>query len=342
MEADQNDIDLEMTVEELTKDTRMGKPHVVILGAGASRAAFPNGDNNGKRLPLMCDFVETLELDSLLTKYDIAYIEKNFEEVYSDLCTDRKYDRLVEDINGRIWDYFSKLELPPYPTLYDHLVLSLRGKDLIATFNWDPFLYYACWRNHERAGLPHILYLHGNVAVGYCQSDMTKGWIGTECGKCGKKFTPSKLLYPIRQKGYSEELFIRDEWKTLKSALGSVYILTIFGYNAPQSDKEAVKLMKDAWGDIHSRNLEQTEIIDIEPERELREKWHNFIHTHHYNVTNDFYRSSIGLFPRRSCEAEWDSSMECRFLEQNPIPRELGFQELWEWYTPLIQVEKRD
>lgn len=339
MEANLNDVNLEMTVEELTKDTRMGKPHVVILGAGASRQAFPDGDNNVKGLPLMSDFVETLELDDVMTKYKIEYKEKNFEEIYSNLCTDMKYNRLVEEINDRVWDYFSSLKLPPAPTLYDHLVLSLREKDLIATFNWDPFLYYACWRNQERVGLPHIVYLHGNVAVGYCQADMTKGWIGSKCSKCGKKFTPSKLLYPIRQKNYAEEPFIKDEWEALKSALGHAYMLTIFGYNAPQSDEEAMKLMKDAWGNAYSRELEQTEIIDIEPEKELRNKWSGFIHTHHYNTTNDFYKSSIGLFPRRSCEAEWNSSMECRFLKQNPIPIGLGFPELWEWYAPLIQVE---
>src|SRR5947199_10791733 len=37
-------------------------PHVVILGAGASRAAFPNGDANGSRLPLMVDLVGCLGL----------------------------------------------------------------------------------------------------------------------------------------------------------------------------------------------------------------------------------------------------------------------------------------
>jgi hypothetical protein len=32
------------------------------------------------------------------------------------------------------------LELPDHPTVYDHLLLSLRKKDAIFTFNWDPFL----------------------------------------------------------------------------------------------------------------------------------------------------------------------------------------------------------
>ena len=32
-------------------------PHVVMLGAGASVAAFPNGDKNGRKVPLMKDLV---------------------------------------------------------------------------------------------------------------------------------------------------------------------------------------------------------------------------------------------------------------------------------------------
>jgi hypothetical protein len=43
------------------------RPHVVILGAGASLAAFPNGDRNGRRLPLMKDFVDVVALRGLAT-----------------------------------------------------------------------------------------------------------------------------------------------------------------------------------------------------------------------------------------------------------------------------------
>jgi hypothetical protein len=35
-------------------------PHVVLLGAGASLAAFPNGDANGNKLPLMNDLIATV------------------------------------------------------------------------------------------------------------------------------------------------------------------------------------------------------------------------------------------------------------------------------------------
>ena len=36
------------------------RPHLVLLGAGASLAAFPDGERNGMKLPLMNNFVETV------------------------------------------------------------------------------------------------------------------------------------------------------------------------------------------------------------------------------------------------------------------------------------------
>ncbi|KAF5065048.1 hypothetical protein DSECCO2_278030 [anaerobic digester metagenome] len=38
------------------------KPHVVILGAGASCAAIPDGDRKGKRISAMSGFIEKLGL----------------------------------------------------------------------------------------------------------------------------------------------------------------------------------------------------------------------------------------------------------------------------------------
>ena len=205
-----------VSVEELINDTRIGIPHVVILGAGASRQAFPSGDINGYKLPTMLDLVETVGLYSILDSYGIDYKDKNFEEIYSVLYEDSCYDSLIDEIHTAIYQYFSKLTLPQLPTLYDHLVLSLRSKDVIATFNWDPLLYYACWRNCQRVKLPHIVYLHGNVAVGYCEKDNQTGWIGASCSKCGDKYKPSRLLYPIKQKDYLRDDFLKVEWETLK------------------------------------------------------------------------------------------------------------------------------
>lgn len=45
--------------------------HVVILGAGASLAAFPNGDRNGAQLPLIKNFVDVVGLAGLLQANNI-------------------------------------------------------------------------------------------------------------------------------------------------------------------------------------------------------------------------------------------------------------------------------
>jgi hypothetical protein len=89
--------------------------------------------------------------------------------------------------------------------MYDHLVLSLREKDVIATFNLDPFLYAACVKNHKHTPLPHCLYLHGNVAIEYCLNHKTEGLVGYTCSKCGERFIPSNLLFPVLRKNYSPE-----------------------------------------------------------------------------------------------------------------------------------------
>jgi len=67
-------------------------PHVVILGAGASRAAFPKGDANRKQLPLLADLPNCLEL---LTAISSAGFSANadFESIYDDLATSGRYLR---------------------------------------------------------------------------------------------------------------------------------------------------------------------------------------------------------------------------------------------------------
>ena len=97
--------------------------------------------------------------------------------------------------------------------------------------------------------------------------------------------------------------------------------------------------MKDAWGDVAGRNLEQFEIIDIKPKDELRKAWSDFIHTHHYQTAADFYESWIAKHPRRSCEVMWQQLMECRFVDENPIPPKLGWPELEKWLRPLLDAE---
>lgn len=332
-------MELELSIEDEIKDVKFGRPHVVILGAGASLAAFPGGDANGISLPLMCDFIDKVGLEGDLSNYKIDFKGQNFEEIYSSICEKGEYTDLVEIIEAKISKYFSRMKLSSEPTVYDHLILSLRGKDIIATFNYDPFLYLACLRNHNHADLPNVVYLHGNVSVGYCLEHKKKGMAGCSCSVCKKPYHPSKLLFPVLKKNYTKDSFISAEWKNLRKYLKTAYMVTIFGYSAPRSDMEAINLMKDSWGDINQRELEEIEIIDIKDEDELRETWAQFIHTHHYRTVSNFYDSFIAKHPRRTCEAMWNQMMECKFISDNHIPKGYNFKELYNWFEPLIKVE---
>ncbi len=134
------------------------RPHLVLLGAGASLAAFPNGEKNGLKVPLMNNFVETVNgLSDYLGKCRIDYKGQNFEDLYNSLYEDSQYDEIRQVIEKIIYDYFAQMELPDEPTLYDHLILSLTARDAVATFNWDPFLWQAICRNCHRVGEDNLL-----------------------------------------------------------------------------------------------------------------------------------------------------------------------------------------
>ncbi len=325
--------------EQEIRNVSIPRPHIALLGAGASLAAFPEGDRNGRTLPLMQNLVEVVGLQSYLEDWGIDYKGRNFEDVYSELHGLSQAQEALQMIEQHVGEYFGSLELPETPTLYDHLVLSLREKDVIATFNWDPFLLKAALRNSKVAKPPHLLFLHGNAAVGVCLRDKKKGAIGTICDKCGQRLTRSKLLFPVQQKNYASDPYISSEWETLRGVLEYAYVFTIFGYSAPNSDIEAVELMRTGWGKVEERNLEEIEIINIEDEDKLIRAWRDFIHTHHYRTTTSFYESWTARHPRRTCDAMWSQLMDVQFLDDNWLPRHADFDELWEWYSPLIEAE---
>lgn len=153
------------------KDVHLsGGSHVVILGAGASIAsALRNPEKHGLSLPSMNDLPKVCGLDGVLNKFPENLICDNFEATYSNLVEHDPNNYYLKVMNDMIYSYFRTLELPDEPTIYDYLVMSLRDKDAIATFNWDPFLYQAWWRNYHHGSSPQMIYLHGNVAVGYNQ-----------------------------------------------------------------------------------------------------------------------------------------------------------------------------
>ncbi|NLM90456.1 MAG: hypothetical protein GX179_04610, partial [Candidatus Cloacimonetes bacterium] len=137
------------------------------------------------------------------------------------------------------------------------------------------------------------------------------------------------------------------EWDRLKAWLNSdsTKRVTIFGYGAPKSDYEAVKLLNNAWGGRDKRNMEQFEIIDIREEETVRESWDNFIHSHHYDYSTDYFKSSLAYNPRRTSESYFQHYLPMTpseaFSESNPVPSDFKtLEELWEWHKPLIEVEK--
>jgi hypothetical protein len=234
------------------------------------------------------------------------------------------------------------MRLPEQPTIYDHLLLSLREQDLVASFNWDPLLLLAYRRNGAVAKQPRLAFLHGNVATGYCAQDRVKGLAFGRCSRCGLPFQRAPLLYPIGKKDYASHEFIAAEWSELRANLKHAFMLTIFGYSAPKTDKEAIAAMSKAWGKSEKRNLEQTAFITLDDN--IAKRWKRFIHSHHYEVQSDFYDSWIANHPRRTGEAYWNQNMEVKFLHDNPIPRQMEFPELWAWIkrfvAPELEAEK--
>lgn len=322
------------------------RPHFVLLGAGASRAAFPKGEKNGLILPLMNDFFDIVEgLSDCLEKHGIEYEKKNFEDVYSSIYEDNKCDEVRADIEKIVYDYFARMELPDEPTLYDRLILSLTGRDVIATFNWDPFIWQAMCRNYNRVGgkngLPHLIYLHGNTAIGICMKH-EKIQIGHKwgvCSKCGERREKAKLIFPIKRKDYNTDPFIESSWKDVRCYLQNAFMFTIFGYGAPSSDVEAIKLLQEGWGDKYQRSMREIEVIDILDEDILRERWDKFIYSHYYATYKDFYSSSIAKFGRRSCDVQFDRIVDMIPLEECPIPISADWCELDEWLKPLLEEE---
>ena len=339
-----------MTREEEIERVHGNGTHVVILGAGASLAsAFRNPEKNGKSLPLMNNVVQVLDLVDITATLpvEIRQYENNFEKLYSELSINEDFKKQRISIENRVYEYFSELELPDEPTIYDYLILSLRHqKDVIATFNWDPFLYQAYVRNGEFAKPPGILFLHGCVALGYDEEDGRSGPVNWYSKKTGNQFKPVEILFPVDQKDYNSHPFIKKQWIALQERLKVAERVTIFGYSAPETDVEAIELLQDAWGNVEERNMEEFELIDIRNEHEVKKSWKTFIHSHHYGYCTSFFDSSLANHPRRSVESyrHWamPSTPSDAFQEGNNVPQDFkNLKEMWEWFQPLIEAEKK-
>lgn len=322
--------------EELANSIQSDRPHVIILGAGASRAVCPDGEKNGAKLPLMRDFVECLNLKPKLEEWNIPQ-NRNFEDIFSDLYEKEEFQK-TRELESLIWTYMDKLRLPDTPTVYDHLVLSLRDKDFIASFNWDPLLLHAYHRNSNKGiELPRLAFLHGNVRQGFCEEHKRVNYGGAKCERCQKPLKPTALLYPIKKKNYSENEVIKIAWNRLASHLDNAFMVTIFGYSGPKTDEEAINTIKEHWKT--DKFFDDTNFITTKNEEEVYDHWKPFVNTSHFQIHNNFYESELANYPRRTFENSWENNVEANFTEENPIPTKLDFAELWKWCNQFTKTE---
>ena len=315
-------------------------PHVVLLGAGASRAAFPNGDRAGQKIPLMNDLVDVLRLRPLIRQAGKGFEQENdFEAIYSRLASNPHHANITKQIEQEVEYYFSTLQLPVEATLYDCLLLSLRKDDAVFTFNWDPFLFDAYQRNRHVGPLPKIFFLHGNVRIGKCPKHECWGEKNGRCPVCFSRFKDVPLLYPVAKKDYSKSPYIKTAWDAARQAFNEALVLTIFGYGAPESDRDAVDLLKLAWKKRSNRESEHVEIVDIVSEEILHERWSSFTPTHHLHPRQNVTESWVAGWPRRSREAVWFPMSEGTPCQKFPMTPTTNVSELQQQTLEILKWE---
>jgi len=241
-------------------------------------------------------------------------------------------------LSKRIDEYFLTLQLPSRPTLYDMLVMSLRPKDMIISFNWDPLIVHA--RRRSPFPAPAMCFPHGNVALSYCSECKLVRPRSGICPKCQHDMKPSELLYPQPDKNYDTSPFIRDQFELVKQGFRRAGIVTIFGYSSPSTDVFMKQAISNAWGTPDVRDLEEIEFIDIRSEMELYEEWRGIIHSHHYHTIPCFKDSWLNRFPRRTHEAFWDTHMDLLdpYFPMCP-PETHDWAELRAFYARLTNAE---
>lgn len=329
-------------MEQIDFEKFKERPHLFILGAGATKATIPFGDINGLKSPVMEDFLAITGLSNILKDVALKTTSKNIEDIYSELY-ETKHFELIDEIEKGIISYYSKMQIPAKPTLYDYLILFLRNKDCIATFNWDPLLLQAYNRvNRITNDLPQLIFLHGSVAVGLCKSCMRYEPLQNEnCSKCGKHLVMSKLLYPVKNKDYQSDNFIRHSWSELENYLERAEILTIWGYSAPKSDVAAREIMYKVFTKVF-RRLDFIEIIDIADKNSLCKNWEDFAEktNYHLDIKENLLDTYIGKYPRRSIDAYVKSQLEgnwnCTPWIINP---NMTFEDLVSLVKPLLKQE---
>lgn len=316
------------------------QPHVVVLGAGASKQAFPSGDKNKKFIPLLDDLPEIIgePWKELLDEAEPPV--QGFELQFSWISSKNTFSEKLSNVEKLIHEYFASLEISNHPTIYDYLVLGLRGKDVIATFNWDPFLMYAHKRNREIAELPDIRFLHGSVAFATCVQHDVLGSPSELCPECDKPLVQGCLYFPDEDKDYTKDALIQRDWEEVTKKLKCSFHLTIFGYSGPATDYKAKKLLLDSWDAAPLKQARHIEIINRGKAQDLRDNWADFIPFSHDMVIKKFWDSTIARWPRRTAEYKLSASIYGKASERIGPFRTESLQELQDWFAEIANTEE--
>ena len=328
------------------KNFILQRPHVFILGAGATIAAIPNGDKNGRKSSVMNEFIDNIGARDLFKKYNLDIQGGNLEDIYSEIHDKPELKVLTQELENRIIEYFSSLEIPDSPTNYDYLLLSLRSKDYIFSFNWDDLLIQAYRRVYKiTKNLPKLGFLHGNINLGRCiNCGSIESYCNLSCRKCGGKLMRPQILFPVKEKDYTQDPYIKNCWEAFLEILSQATIVTIFGYSAPKSDINAMKAMGKAFSTTF-RRLDQIEVIDIKEEAELYEIWAPFIEptNYHFKVRKTLFESFIAEFPRRSIEGYWERYFNNWWgYSKIQFSENLSFKQLTDLTKPILEKEEKD
>lgn len=328
-----------LTRENLVNSPDRAEPHVVILGAGASKAAFASGDAKGRLVPLMNELPEVLgdQWRDLVEEANLT--GAGFETQFTQLRESALYRAQVDKIERTLRDYFSGLALPDDATIYDYLVLGLRPKDVIATFNWDPFLLLAHARNRQVAGLPEIRFLHGCVRYASCAEHDVLGQLGELCPKCEKALMECSIMFPHGDKDYATDGIIGRDWASVMERLKSAVHLTVFGYSGPTTDYKAKELLLRGWSQTPLWRFSHVEIVDVGDADDLRRNWRKFIPFHHDMVVRSFWESTIAKWPRRTAEYKTAASLHGTVSKEIGPMRTNSLEELQEWHAEIADAE---
>lgn len=281
----------------------MGFKHLVILGAGSTIAAIPDGDRNGMRAYTLNNFLEDPFYADFLASLDSKYQNLNIEEICTKMYSEDR--QLYEAFERLIRNKYASLELPNGFNLLERLIMSLTSDDAIISFNWDDLIIQAYNRAKQYIPsilLPIIVFPHGNAQACYNEHRY-----GSSRNPNNYGLRPSPLNMPVDELDYQNNLFIKSQWQILDFYMRYSQMITFFGYRGPVSDLQDLKRMENY---LHPNQIcGKIEIIDKTKEdaMQVAQNLENIINLtgNEADCCGSFFESRIAQYPRETlCSLE--------------------------------------